>query len=211
MVDLSFHIDTPRLVISCLDATQDSHCDFLVTLYNSPDVAHANNGAASPMPNREAARKEIERNDRQWSTGYGRYLVSLKPPVRTSEEAPLPVSQSFPMIGVCSLKLRRFEGAPLVPDVGYGLLSAFQGKGYATEAAGALVRWHEEQGNQKEFMGFTAPDNEGSKAVLKRLGFDEQGVKNIRGIRSDGGVLTASVWSKGLTKSLEAYGISSET
>ncbi|KAJ4290528.1 hypothetical protein N0V90_010745 [Kalmusia sp. IMI 367209] len=212
MVDLDFHIDTPRLVISHLDSTQDSHCDLLVTLYNTAEDNKSKNGAAAPIADREAARKNIESSDRDWSSGYGRYLVSLKTPTLSAEEENLPFSQrikSYVKIGAVSMKFRRFEGAPLAPDVGYRLMSAFQGKGYATEAAGAIVRWFEEEKGQREFFGFTDPDNERSKAVLRRIGFEERGVRDIKGIRADGVVLTGSVWSKGLTKSLEEYGLSS--
>ncbi|KAL5376821.1 hypothetical protein DPSP01_010232 [Paraphaeosphaeria sporulosa] len=187
MVATEFHIDTPRLVISHFDSLQDSHCDFLVTLYDT-EQNRDHKPVHSLMPDREAARKNIDSNDLIYSSGYGRYLAYTK-------------------IGVVGLKFRKFEGAPLAPDVGYGLLPAFQGKGYATEAAAALVRWFEEEKGQTEFFGFCDPNNEGSKAVLRRIGFKEWGVRNIKGIYSDGGTIIGMVFSKGLTKDLEAYGI----
>ncbi|KAF9736575.1 ribosomal-protein-alanine acetyltransferase [Paraphaeosphaeria minitans] len=211
MVATEFHIDTPRLVISHFDSLQDSHCDFLVTLYDT-EQSRDHKPVHSLMPDREAARKNIESNDLIYSTGYGRYLVSLKTPTTsaTSEAEVIPFSErvkAYTKIGVVGLKFRKYEGAPLAPDVGYGLLPAFQGRGYATEAAAALVRWFEEEKGQTEFFGFCDPDNEGSKAVLRRIGFKEWGVRNIKGIYADGGLIVGMVFSKGLTKDLEAYRI----
>jgi GNAT superfamily N-acetyltransferase len=212
MVATEFHIDTPRLVISHFDSLQDSHCDFLVNLYDTEQVRARYRGAA-PMADREAARKNIDSNDLIWTTGYGRYLVSLKPPTSsaTAEAENVPFSEkvkAYTKIGIVALSDRKFDGAPLAPDLGYGLLQAFQGKGFATEAAAALVRWFEEEKCQTEFFGFCDPDNEGSKAVLRRLGFEERGVHEIKGLYSHGGITSGMVFSKGLTKDLEAYGLS---
>jgi RimJ/RimL family protein N-acetyltransferase len=209
MVATEFHIDTPRLVISHLDSSQDSHCDFLVTLYDTEQ----NRARHAAMPDREAARKKIDSNDLIWTSGYGRYLVSLKTPTSsaTEEADNIPFSErvkAYTKIGVVSMNSRKFEDAPLAPDVGYGLLPAFQGKGFATEAAAALVRWFEEEKGQTEFFGFCDPENKGSRAVLGRIGFEERGVRNIKGMYFDGDIIVGMVFSKGLTKSLEAYGLS---
>lgn len=211
MVATDFHIDTPRLVISHLDSLQDSHCDFLVTLYDT-EQNRTKKPVHSLLPDREAARKSIESNDLIYSSGYGRYLVSLKTSASsaTAQAGDIPFSKrvkAYTKIGVVGLKFRKFEGAPHAPDIGYGLLPAFQGKGYATEAAAALVRWFEEEKGQTEFFGFCDPDNEGSKGVLRRIGFEERGVRNIKGIYSDGEIIVGMVFSKGLTKGLEAYGL----
>jgi GNAT superfamily N-acetyltransferase len=209
---MDFHLDTPRLVISHLDSSQDSHCDFLVELYDS-EQSRTRNAVATPMPNREAARKKIDSNDLIWTSGYGRYLVSLKTPTSstTAGADEIPFSErvkAYTKIGVVCMNSRKFEHAPLAPDVGFGLLRDFQGKGYATEAAAALVRWFEEEKGQTEFFGFCDSDNEGSKTVLRRIGFEERGVRKIKGMIPNGSIIAGMVFSKGLTKSLEAYGLS---
>lgn len=211
MVATEFHIDTPRLAISHLYSSQDSHCDFLVNLYNT-EQNRARNAALS---DRSAARKKIDSYDTIWTSGYGRYLVSLKTPTISSAPAEadnnIPFSErveTYTKIGVVCMNSRKFEGAPRAPDVGYGLLPAFQGKGFATEAAAALVRWFEEEKGQTEFFGFCDPGNEGSKGVLRRIGFEERGVRDIKGLYSNGGIIVSMVFSKGLTKGLEAYGLS---
>ncbi|KAJ4364457.1 hypothetical protein N0V83_009051 [Neocucurbitaria cava] len=229
MVATEFHINTPRLVISHLDSSQDSHCDFLINLYNTEQHRALN----TALPDREAARKKIDSYDLVRTLGYGRYLVSLKrqtPPLTSSSsgsaladadaeaeaEAEAEADNNIPFservkayteIGVVSLNSRQFEGAPRAPDVGYNILPAFQRKGFATEAAAALVRWFEAEKGQREFFGFCDPGNEGSKGVLRRIGFEERGVREIRGLYSNGGVIVGMVFSKGLTGSLEAYGL----
>lgn len=208
MADYEFHIDTSRLVISHLDYKQDSHCDFLIELDNS---ARTSGGTISaPVPDRASARQKIQSDDLIWTLGYGRYLVSLKSPCETSESGAITFSErakKYTRIGVVTMKLRELEGAPSAPDVGYGLLPAFQGKGYATEAAAALIKWFEEEKGQSEFFGFCDPGNHGSKGVLRRLGFEERGVKDIKGLRSDGGVIKGAVFSKGISADLEEYGL----
>ncbi|KAG9197090.1 putative lipase atg15 [Epicoccum nigrum] len=211
MVATEFHIDTARLVISHLDSLQDSHCDFLVDLYGS-EHNRARNAVAAPMPDREAARRKIDSNDPIWTSGYGRYLVSLKMPAGSTAvgASRVPLSETlktYIKIGVVSMNRRKFDGAPTAPDLGFGLLPAFQGKGFATEAAAALVRWFEEEKGQTEFLAFCDPDNESSKAVLRRIGFEEKDLWNIGGMFPDGRVIDGMVYSKGLVKNLEAYGL----
>lgn len=196
MANLDILINTPRLVISHLDSTLDSHCDFLVELH------------ADEKLNRESARGGIERDARRWTSGYGRHLIRLKDPQVSATTSPISeqTDTSYPMIGVVSMKFRTFDGVPLAPDVGYALLPAYQKKGYATEAAGAFVKWFEEKG-QKQFFGFCDPDNESSMGVLKRLGFQEHGVREIEKLSPDGSLVSGMVFSKGLTRPLKDYGV----
>jgi len=206
-LDMEFHIETPRLTISCFDTASDAHADFLLELYNAPATVAATRRAPIRMPDREAARLNMEENnERIASHGYGRYLVCLKP-TASLEPSALPFSQrvkSYTMVGIVSCKVRKFAGAPPVPDVGYGLLQAFHGKGYATEATRALMTHLEEARGQKEFFGYCDPNNEASKAVLTRLGFEKMGVRGVVGLEKD--VLWALVWGRNLTKTLDEYG-----
>lgn len=38
----------------------------------------------------------------------------------------------------------------------------------------------QEEMGRKEFLGFCYDDNEGSKGVLRRLGFEKRGVKELK-------------------------------
>jgi len=74
-------------------------------------------------------------------------------------------------IGFVGLNVPRFEAhfAPAV-EVGWRLLPAAWGHGYATEAAREAVRFGFEDAGLAEIVSFTAPANERSRAVMRRLG-----------------------------------------
>jgi RimJ/RimL family protein N-acetyltransferase len=167
------------------------------------------------MPDREAARRKIDSNGLISTSGYGRYLISLKMPTDSTPVGTdrIPLSETLKTctkIGVASMNHRRFEGAPIATDIGFRLLPAFQGKGLASKAASALMSWFQEEKGRTEFFRFCDPDNEGSKAVLRRIGFEERGVWNIEGIFSEGRIIGGMVFSKGITENLEAYGLTQQ-
>lgn len=70
-----------------------------------------------------------------------------------------------------------FHGPPRAAgraEIGYSVLSAHRGRGYATEAAHALVRWAFAQGEQTVFAA-VAPSNTPSLAVVRKVGFVQTG------------------------------------
>jgi len=72
-----------------------------------------------------------------------------------------------------------FHGPPEVigrAEIGYSVFKPFRGKGYAKEAATALVDWAFEQG-QREVFASVAPDNGPSLAVVSALGFIQVGTQ----------------------------------
>jgi ribosomal-protein-alanine N-acetyltransferase len=58
-----------------------------------------------------------------------------------------------------------------IPDLGYGLLSPYWGKGYATEAATELLRYVRQDIGLKEVIGYTMKGNVKSQNVLSKIGF----------------------------------------
>ena len=56
-------------------------------------------------------------------------------------------------------------------EVGYNLRSDYWGKGYATEAAKALIRWAYENQHAREFMARHATANAASGRVLQKCGY----------------------------------------
>ncbi len=56
-------------------------------------------------------------------------------------------------------------------EIGWRLLPAFWGKGYATEAARAAQMDAQTRCGLRDIITYTAPDNPASEAVMKRLGY----------------------------------------
>jgi RimJ/RimL family protein N-acetyltransferase len=57
------------------------------------------------------------------------------------------------------------------PELGYALGKQFWGKGFATEAARAIVRYGFERANLSRIFGIVFQENEPSWGVLRKLGF----------------------------------------
>lgn len=89
--------------------------------------------------------------------GFGLYLL-----VEKSTAQP---------IGVCGLVKRDFFD---FPDIGYALLETVAGKGYATEAAKAVLAYAKKELSIDKVLAITSPDNIGSQRVLEKLGLTFQ-------------------------------------
>jgi RimJ/RimL family protein N-acetyltransferase len=63
-----------------------------------------------------------------------------------------------------------FHGAP---EIGWGLLPEVHGKGYATEAARAIIGWAENHFGKVRMVCIIDPDNAPSLRVAARCGFRE--------------------------------------
>ena len=71
-------------------------------------------------------------------------------------------------IGICGLVRR--EGLDH-PDVGFAFLERYGSKGYAVEAAAAVIAHAEKVLNLEHVVAITSPDNAKSIAVLEKIGF----------------------------------------
>jgi len=72
-----------------------------------------------------------------------------------------------------------FHGPPEMigrAEIGYTVFTHHRGRGYAKEAAGALVEWAFAQG-EAEVYASVAPDNAPSLAVVRALGFTQIGTQ----------------------------------
>lgn len=58
-------------------------------------------------------------------------------------------------------------------EMGYSISAAYQGNGYAKEAAIALMRWAHERHGVKSFFLSINPNNAPSLAMAKSMGFRE--------------------------------------
>ena len=71
-------------------------------------------------------------------------------------------------LGVCGLVERAGLGAP---DIGYAFLERHCGRGYATEAAAAVLRHGRDTLGLTRIVAITAPENAASQRVLEKIGF----------------------------------------
>lgn len=74
-------------------------------------------------------------------------------------------------LGFVGLAVPSFQAhfTPCV-EIGWRIRSEFQGRGYATEAARAVLRFGFEQIKLQEIVSFTVPANERSWKLMERLG-----------------------------------------
>jgi RimJ/RimL family protein N-acetyltransferase len=59
------------------------------------------------------------------------------------------------------------------PEQGWALDPAMHGKGYATEAASAMLRWAEQHFGRSDFVCMISPENTPSLRVAEKLGYRE--------------------------------------
>ncbi|WP_346885603.1 GNAT family N-acetyltransferase [Clostridium sp. UBA4395] len=57
-------------------------------------------------------------------------------------------------------------------EILYGISDSYQGNGYATEAAKALIQWVFENTELKSLTAIVKPENTSSKTVINKLGFN---------------------------------------
>ncbi|EME42006.1 hypothetical protein DOTSEDRAFT_35955 [Dothistroma septosporum NZE10] len=204
-MDPNFHITTPRLYISYLQASNDSHCDFLVKLWNTPEFVAA--CGQTRVDTREAARKVIGGRfiDEHKRNGYGTYLVSLKSHVSgTTAGAFQETVEHCKNVGTVSLMRGVPPKALSAPDLGFAILPEDGRKGYAREASQALVDYAERSLCVSDILGLFDPQNHASKGVFKSLGFQDCGVENLE----EFGGIPVAIWVKrGMSTDINAYRI----
>lgn len=148
-------LTTVRLELRCV-ALEDAA--FFLRLLNEPSWLESigDRGVRSAADAERYIRDTIQAPYR--SLGYGMYLVQLK--------------ESGQPIGVCGLVRRDFLPGP---DLGFALLPDFVGRGYATEAARAVMGHAQHTLGIARLYALVKRSNQRSVKVLGRLGFRHQG------------------------------------
>jgi RimJ/RimL family protein N-acetyltransferase len=144
-------LETERLSLRQL--TVDD-AQFILTLLNEPSFLRYIGD--KQVRNLEDARQYILNGpvasyDRN---GFGLYLVALK--------------ESYTPIAMCGF-LKREELPD--PDIGFAFLPEFWNKGFAFEAAAAVLQHAREKLGLQRVLAITSLDNEASIKLLQRLGF----------------------------------------
>ena len=86
--------------------------------------------------------------------------------------------------------LVRREGLDM-PDVGYAFVQQVWGKGYAQEAAAAVLAHAQGPMGIPKLAAITTPENFASMAVLRKIGFTFQGMIELPGIERESTYFTA--------------------
>jgi len=143
-------LETERLILR-QQTIQDA--GFLLELMNEPGFIKyvADRGLRTTTDAAEYLREKIIPSYEKF--GFGFYRVELK-------ECGTPV-------GICGLMKRETLEAV---DVGFSILERFCGKGYAFEAAAAVMDYGRTVLGLREIVGVTAPDNRVSIRLLEKLG-----------------------------------------
>ena len=84
------------------------------------------------------------------------------------------VKAGDPPAAVGWISLRVNDRTPRIGEVGYSLMTDARGKGYATEALGAVIDEAFECADLDEVQACIVPENGASRSVLDRTGFREE-------------------------------------
>lgn len=144
--------ETERLLLREINV---GDAEFILRLVNEPSFV--SNIGDNGLKNLNDARQFIMEG--YWTSqehpGYGMFLVELK-------------TQRIP-IGGCGVLYR---SALDVTDIGFTFLPEYWGRGFAYEAAEAIMKYGHSTLGIKKIVGLTSEDNLGSINLLKKLGMD---------------------------------------
>ena len=156
-------LETDRLRLRWFtDTPRDA--DFLRALLNDPGWL-TNIGERNVRTRRQARAWIATRH----TATYGRLGFGFWAVERKSDGA---------LLGMCGLVKR---DTLMEADVGYALMPAFRGQGYAREAAAACVRYAQDVLGLPEVWGITGPDNAPSAGVLQQVGLADAGITRLVG------------------------------
>ena len=145
---MSFVIETERLK---LREFKESDARFLFELNDDPEIIKYTGD--TPFTSVQDAQKFLLEYEDYTYHGYGRWVV-----VRKSDDD---------LLGWCGLKYNELN----MVDIGFRLFRKYWGKGYATEAARASLKYGFEILKLEEIIARSHPENERSIKVIKTLNF----------------------------------------
>lgn len=150
-LEMGHTLQTARLELRPL---AESEAEFILSLLNEPSFLE--NIGDRGVRTLDDAREWIQRAPMASYErfGFGLLLVSLR--------------ESGTPIGICGLLKRETLDDP---DIGYALLPAYWGQGYALEAAMAITTDAWERFGLQRIAAIAKPENRASIRVLEKLGF----------------------------------------
>lgn len=152
------NVETARLR---LEPYHDSHYEGLRVMDSDPSVMRYINNGIVKTP--EETWEGIRRVQARWDKyGFSWWAIIEK--------------ASGAIVGAACLQyLANVEGAPL--EIGWRLVPEHNGKGYATEAAKAIVDFAAEQAGATYLVAVADPENIPSQRVMQRLGMTYKAVE----------------------------------
>lgn len=130
---------------------ESADIDLMAEMLGDADVMHF---YPAPKTREQAAAWIAWNEDNYAKHGYGLWIVET----RDGE-----------FIGDCGLTWQEVNGVPKL-EVGYHVIRAAQGQGYATEAAIACRDYARNVVGSKDLVAIIHPDNEASERVARKLG-----------------------------------------
>ena len=145
------NVETVRLI---LEPFNDSHYEGLRVMDNDAEVMRYINKGIVKTP--EETWEGIRRVQARWDKYHFSWWAIRE-------------KSSGAIVGAACLQhLANVEGAPL--EIGWRLVPEHNGKGYATEAAKAIVDYAVERVGASYLVAVADPENIASQRVMKRLG-----------------------------------------
>jgi [ribosomal protein S5]-alanine N-acetyltransferase len=145
-----------------------SDVPFMMQLNSDPEVVRYTGDAA--FASDDEARAVVARLARQFEDyRMGRFIVSDR---ETGEK-----------LGWCGLRWHDDHG---VADLGYRFFRKHWGRGYATEAAAACIRYAVEELLLSRLVAHAMLENVASVRVLEKLGFRRTGPTVFKGLAAEG-------------------------
>jgi RimJ/RimL family protein N-acetyltransferase len=148
-------LETDRLRLRPL-GLQD--LDAYVAFWQDPAVVRFISG--SPLPREQSWRRLIGMAGHWQLMGFGFFAIEEK--------------CSGQLIGEAGFQEMRRDLHPTIEgtlETGWGILPAFQGKGYATEAGFAAMDWAERTHPALDYSCIISPENRPSLNLARKLGF----------------------------------------
>jgi ribosomal-protein-alanine N-acetyltransferase len=160
-------IHTPRLVLRLMGDDVTAAC-------LQRDLARAQRLLGAAIPDELLARTT--------SLEYGQARLAEDPQYRPWSTRAMILPQSAAMVGHI-----RFHSRPDAEDLrsyargavefGYTVFTPYRRRGYATEAARAVLEWAQAAFGVANFIATVAPDNQPSLRLIARLGFARVGTQ----------------------------------
>lgn len=138
--------------------------DAVFRMFTDPEILRYYN--VDLMVSKEEAVSLIEARRRRFETGYGiRWGIYRR--------------DDGVYVGSCGYEV--LHRAWRFAEIGYELCREHWGNGYMTEALATIIRYGFTQMELHRVEAQIEPANENSKAVVRRLGFREEGIARERG------------------------------